>query len=74
MSKSVIDRINYLIALVAEFANAHSMPVDKAYLYLRKYKGIEFADEFYDVNHTMSFDNMVEDLTAYCKKMGGDLA
>ena len=72
--KSAIDKINYLVALISEFAKAHQLSTQAAYLYLNQFKGLNFADEFYDVNHTLSFDNVVEDLTLYCKKNGGQLA
>lgn len=74
MSKSVKDRLNYLIALISEFAAAHHLSLQQAYLYLQQFKGLDFADEFYDVEHTLSFDEAVEDLTNYCKRMGGALA
>lgn len=71
--KAVTDRIDYLIALISEFAKAHQISPQKAYIYLNQYKGLNFADEFYDVNHTLSFDNVVEDLTLYCQRNGGQL-
>ncbi|MBO7572863.1 MAG: DUF3791 domain-containing protein [Bacteroidales bacterium] len=74
MSKSVIDRINYIVALITEFAAAHHITTQQAYRYLQQYKGLDFVDKFYDVEHTYSFDNTVEDLTAYCQRMGGTLA
>lgn len=74
MSKSVLDRINYLVALITEFATAHNISTTQAYEYLQKYKGLDFVEKYYDVEHTFSFDNTVEDLTAYCKRMGGTLA
>lgn len=73
MSKNILDRIDYLVALVAEFAKMHHLSTQKAYEYLRKHKGMDFALDFYDVNHTLSFDNMVEDITYYCHRMGGEL-
>ena len=60
MSKTLKDRLDYLIALVS--------------VYLQQYKGLDFADEFYDVEHTLSFDQAVEDITMYCKRMGGSIA
>ena len=74
MSKSIIDKINYFVALITEFATAHQISTQQAYRYLQQYKGLDFVDEFYDVEHTFSFENTVEDLTAYCKRMGGTLA
>ncbi|MBO7623920.1 MAG: DUF3791 domain-containing protein [Bacteroidales bacterium] len=74
MSKSVLDRINYFVALITEFAKAHHISTSQAYVYLQNYKGLDFVEKFYDVEHTFSFENTVEDLTAYCKRMGGNLA
>lgn len=74
MSKTLKDRLDYLIALVSEFAAAHHLSLQQAYLYLQQYKGLDFADEFYDVEHTLSFDQAVEDITMYCKRMGGSIA
>lgn len=72
--KAITDKIDYLIALISEFAEAHQLSTQAAYLYLNQFNGLNFADEFYDVNHTLSFDNVVEDLTLYCQKNGGQLA
>lgn len=74
MSKTMIDKINYIVALITEFAVAHNISTLQAYEYLQKYKGLDFVDKYYDVEHTLSFDNTVEDLTAYCKRMGGTMA
>ena len=74
MSKTLKDRLDYLIALVSEFAATHHMSLQQAYLYLQQYKGLDFADEFYDVEHTLSFDQEIEDITMYCKRMGGSIA
>ena len=74
MSKTLKDRLDYLIALVSEFAATHHLSLQQAYLYLQQYKGLDFADEFYDVEHTLSFDQAVEDITMYCKRMGGNIA
>ncbi len=73
MPKSLKDRLEYTIALITEFAAAHRITAQQAYLYLRQNKGLDFVDEFYDVEHTLSFDQAVEDLTIYCKRMGGNL-
>ena len=73
MSKSTLDRINYIVALITEFATAHGISSQQAYKYLQEYKGIDFVEKYYDVEHTFSFENTVEDLTAYCQRMGGNL-
>ncbi|MCD8151380.1 MAG: DUF3791 domain-containing protein [Clostridiales bacterium] len=40
-------------------------------MYLRQYKGIDFLHEFYDVEHTLSFDDTMDDLSIICRKNGG---
>ncbi|MCD8147256.1 MAG: DUF3791 domain-containing protein [Clostridiales bacterium] len=42
-----------------------------AYSYLRQYKGIDYLREFYDVEHTLSFDDAIDDLTVICCRNGG---
>ena len=37
------------------------------------YKAIEFIKEFYDIEHTLSFDEVVEDCTRICRNNGGVL-
>ena len=73
MSKSLLDRINYIVALITEFAKTHGITTQQAYKYLEEYKGLDFVDEFYDVEHTQSFEDTVEDLSFYCRRMGGTL-
>lgn len=67
-------RVSYIIAVINEFAQAHTLNSQQAYRYLRRYKGLEFVDRFYDIEHTLSFEDVVEDLTEYCKRNGGALA
>lgn len=74
MEKATIDKIDYMVALITEFANAHQITTQQAYQYLHQHKGLDFVEQFYDVEHTFSFENTVEDLTSYCKRMGGNLA
>ena len=73
MSKEVLDKIDYMIALIAEFANTYGLSSKQAYEYLQRYEGLNFVDDYYDVEHTLSFDDAVNDLTIYCKRMGGRL-
>ena len=74
MSKTLKDSMDYLIALVSEFAATHHLSLQQAYLYQQQYKGLDFADEFYDVEHTLSFYQAVDDISIYCKRMGVSIA
>ena len=67
-SKDVID---YIMTAIIEFARHHVLSIREASNYLNRYKGIDFLTEFYDVEHTLSFNDCVEDLTLICQKNGG---
>lgn len=68
------DKLAYIIAVVSEFASAYSLNTQQAYRYLDRFKGIDFVDRFYNVEHTQTFEDVVEDLAVLCRKNGGALA
>ena len=63
--------LEYIVVCISEFASLHGMHMKDAYIYLSRYKGIEFLKEFYDVEHTLSFDDVMGDLGVICRKNGG---
>lgn len=65
--------VDYTVVCISEFANKYGIQMKDAYLYLRDYKGIEFLKLFYDVEHTLSFDDAIDDLSKVCQKNGGIL-
>lgn len=74
MAKEEVNMLNYIIVCISEFAGRYGMHMRDAYLYLTKYKGIEFLKEFYDVEHTLSFDDAIDDVASVCRKNGGMVA
>lgn len=66
--------LDYIVVCISEFADRHGMNMRDAYVYLTDYKGIDFLKEFYDVEHTLSFDDAMSDVAAVCRKNGGVLA
>ena len=66
-------KISFMVACVNEFARKYNISLKEAFQYLFKYKGIEFLKENYEVEHTLSFDNVVEDISILCRRNGGML-
>ena len=66
-------QINYTIACVSEFARKHSLSLQEAFRFLFTYKAIEFIKENYDIEHTLSFDDALDDMMMICEKNGGVL-
>ena len=66
-------QINYAVACVSEFANKHDLSIQEAFQYLYTYKGIEFLKENYEIEHTLSLDDALDDLFIICRNNGGNL-
>ena len=73
MSELQKNMIDYFVVCINEFASRYSMPVKDATIYLYEHKGLDYLEEFYDIEHTLSFDDTVDNLTLICKNNGGEL-
>ncbi|MBQ9253626.1 MAG: DUF3791 domain-containing protein [Bacteroidales bacterium] len=73
MEYAINDKLEWIMIFVYEFAKKFNMDMKQAFNYLYKFKGIEFLDKNYGYVHTQSFTSMVNDITEYCQKQGGNL-
>jgi hypothetical protein len=73
MDNDLSNMVEYIIAVISEFAAKHKISTKQSYNYLAKYNGMNFLERFYNVNHTLSFNDVVDDLTVFCKNNGGNL-
>lgn len=64
-------RIGFTVACVNEFAQQHNLSIQESFRYLFQFKGIAFIKENYEVEHTLDFGTIVEDLGMLCRKNGG---
>lgn len=67
------DIIDYVMTAIIEFARKHGLTIREASNYLNRFKGIDFLTDFYDVEHTLSFNDCVDDLTVICQNNGGEI-
>ncbi|MBR4328316.1 MAG: DUF3791 domain-containing protein [Candidatus Riflebacteria bacterium] len=65
--------IEYIIACISEFADYHALSQKESFNYLYKFKGISFLKEHYNIEHTLSIEDAVNDLTMICNKNGGSI-
>ena len=68
------NKINYAVVCVNEFAKRHSLNPREAFYYLDRFQGIRFLKEHYEIEHTLSIEDAVDDLTLLCSRNGGALA
>lgn len=74
MSSDEANRIGYYIACIGAFAEKFSLSNAFSYNYLKRYGGIDFLSDCYDIEHTLSIDDAIEDMYRICKRNGGALA
>lgn len=66
-------QINYAVVCVIEFAKKHNLSIKDAFQFLFQYKAIEFIKENYEIEHTLSLDDALEDMMLICQNNGGYL-
>lgn len=65
--------IPYCNMIIRHFARRFQLSVQQAFRYLYNFKGIHFLNDYYDVEHTLSIEDTLDDLVAICRKNGGKL-
>ena len=73
MSNLLKNQIQYTVACINEFAQSKSLTKKQAFIYLWEHKALAFLEEFYDVEHTLSFEDAILDLTAVCQQNRGKI-
>lgn len=64
-SRNIID---YMVVCVNDYADRHSLSRTAAFDYLRKNKGLDFLEDCYEAEHTLSLEEALSDLEAICKR------
>lgn len=73
INKQQINIINYMVVCINEFASKLNLSSKDAFQYLNKYNGINFLKENYEIEHTPSIEDAINDIVIVCKNHGGYL-
>ncbi len=73
MKYSVRDIIEYIVAVVSEFASKFGLSEPQAYRYINFHDGIKFLQENYGIIHTLDFNEAVDSVAMYCRRSGGEI-
>jgi hypothetical protein len=71
--RELSNRLEYFVACIGAFAEKYSLTNSQAYKYLKRFAGLDFLNEFYNIEHTFSIEEAVDDLTTICQRNGGAL-
>lgn len=67
------EMIEYIVIAISEFAKRNVLTVKEASNYLLRFKGIDFLEQCYPAEHTLSVNDWIEDVTIVCKRNGGGI-
>lgn len=73
MVYKVHDILEYIIAVVSDFAKKFSLSEKEAYNYINAHHGVRFIEQNYGIIHTLNFDEAVDGVATYCRRYGGEL-
>ena len=73
MGASILNKIEYLVLLVAAFAAQRKISEAEAYSYLNRYGALALCEKHYGIMHTLSLEENLQTLQEYCQRKGGSL-
>lgn len=73
MSKEELKMIDYIVVCVNEFADRLKLDYREAFNYLNRYNVIKFIKENYEIEHTLSLDEAIDDMIMVANNNGGEL-
>ena len=65
------DKIQYLVALISEFATHYGLSDSQAARYMNRYGAIELCDKHYNVMHTLPWLDNIQSIATFCRRKGG---
>ena len=71
IDEEMSDKISFISFIIPEFALACKMKIQDAYLYLKKYGGIEYLNKHWWALHTDNQFWAVRSIYEICHKNGG---
>jgi hypothetical protein len=73
MSHEKRNIIDYMVVCVNDYAERHGISFVDSFDYLSANKGLDFVEECYDTEHTLSLETALDDIDAVCKRNEGVL-
>ena len=72
--QEISNRLEFIVACVGEFSMRYGLSNSDVYAYLRRFSGIDFLLRHYEALHTLSIDEVVDDLLTLCERNRREVA
>ena len=67
------DSIGYLMSSVYHHSTIKKVPLSRSFTYLKNLKGLEYLIKYREIEQTLSYDEIVSDVSKVCANSGGTL-
>ena len=71
LDKETSDKVNFMTFIITKFARAYKMNSQRAYLYLKKYGGMDYLNDCWWALHTDNPVWAIRDMYEVCRNNGG---
>ena len=69
----LLGKIESIVMSIGEFGRAYSLSSSDAYVYLKKYKGLAYLEDYHEPLSCLPMESLVDDLAQVCRNNGGKL-
>ncbi|MDR1524372.1 MAG: DUF3791 domain-containing protein [Tannerella sp.] len=73
LDKQTSDKVSFITFIIPKFASGYKMNAQEAYLYLKKYGGINYLNEHWWALHTDNPYWAIRSMAKVCRNNGGNL-
>ena len=63
--------ISYVALCIKNFSEEFGLSLAESYRYLENFGGLQFILRHYEIEHTLSIEDAIEDMQAICRRNGG---
>lgn len=65
--------ISFLMSVIYHYSKIKGISLGAAYRYLKRFKGLEYLNNYMEIERTLSFDDIAKNLSTVCTNNGGSL-
>ncbi len=64
---------SFITSVLVQFSKLKGISLGRAFRYLKTFKGLDYLSQFMEVEKTLSYEEITENLTLVCSRNGGAL-
>lgn len=65
--------VSFLMSVINYYSKTKGISLGAAYRYLNRFKGLEYLNNYIEIERTLSFDDIAKNLSTVCANNGGSL-